>query len=159
MSIELLVNKLIEKKLKISTAESCTGGLLAKSITDVSGCSEIFELGIVAYANRIKNEFLLVSDEILTEYGAVSSQCSEAMARGLAKASNADINVSVTGIAGPGGATKTKPVGLIYFSVYLKNLNKLMTFELKLLGDRDQNRHECVAIIVEKLMEIVDNLA
>ena len=119
-----LVKKLNKKKLKISFAESCTGGMLASKITSISGASKVFGLGLVTYSNQAKISILKVNKKIIQKYGAVSPQCCEAMVKNLAKISKAQINVSVTGIAGPNGGTKTKPVGLVYIGV--KNKNKIL---------------------------------
>ena len=112
-----LVKKLIKKKLKISFAESCTGGLLASSITSISGSSKIFNLGLVTYSNQAKIKFLKVNKNIIKKYGAVSYECCKAMVENLSKISKANINVSITGIAGPKGGSKKKPVGLVYIGV------------------------------------------
>ena len=112
-----LVKKLIKKKLKISFAESCTGGLLASSITSISGSSKIFNLGFITYSNQAKIKFLKVNKNIIKKYGAVSHECCLAMVDNLSKISKANINVSITGIAGPNGGTKQKPVGLVYIGV------------------------------------------
>ena len=119
-----IVKKLNKKKLKISFAESCTGGMLASKITSISGASKVFGLGLVTYSNQSKISILKVNKRIIQKYGAVSPQCCEAMVKNLAKISKAQINVSVTGIAGPNGGTKTKPVGLVYIGV--KNKNKIL---------------------------------
>ena len=119
-----LVKKLIKKKLRISFAESCTGGMLACSITSVSGASKVFSLGLITYSNQAKIKVLKVNKNIIKKYGAVSSECCEAMVKNLAKISKAQINVSVTGIAGPNGGTKNKPVGLVYIAV--KKSNKIL---------------------------------
>ena len=112
-----LVKKLIKKKLKISFAESCTGGLLASSITSISGSSKIFSLGLITYSNQAKIKFLKVNKNIIKKYGAVSHECCLAMVNNLSKISKANINVSITGIAGTNGGTKQKPVGLVYIGI------------------------------------------
>ena len=112
-----LVKKLIKKKLKISFAESCTGGLLASSITSISGSSKIFNLGLITYSNQAKIKFLKVNKNIIKKYGSVSHECCLTMVDNLSKISKANINVSITGIAGPNGGTKQKPVGLVYIGV------------------------------------------
>ena len=119
-----LVKQLSKKKFKISFAESCTGGLLASKITSISGASKVFGLSLVTYSNQAKISVLKVNKSIIQKYGAVSSQCCEAMVKNLAKISKAQINVSVNGIAGPNGGTKTKPVGLVYIGV--KNKNEIL---------------------------------
>ena len=112
-----LVRLLTKKKLKLSIAESCTGGLLASSITSISGASKIFNLGLVTYSNEAKIKFLKINKDIIKKYGAVSHECCLAMANNLSKISKANINISITGIAGPGGGTKHKPVGLVYIGI------------------------------------------
>ena len=119
-----LVKQLNKKNLKISFAESCTGGMLASKITSISGASKVFGLSLVTYSNQAKISVLKVNKSIIQKYGAVSSQCCESMVKNLAKISKAQINVSITGIAGPNGGTKTKPVGLVYIGV--KNKNKIL---------------------------------
>ena len=105
------------KKLKLSVAESCTGGLLASSITSISGASKVFTLGLVTYSNQAKIRILRVNKNIIKKYGAVSHQCCLAMVNNLSKISKANINVSITGIAGPKGGTIQKPVGLVYIGI------------------------------------------
>jgi len=118
-----LVKKLIKKKIKISLAESCTGGLLASSITSINGSSKIFGLGLVTYSNQAKIKLLKINKNIIKKYGAVSHECCLAMVKNLSKISKANINVSITGIAGPTGGTKQKPVGLVYIGI--KKGNKI----------------------------------
>ena len=122
--MKTLVKKLTKKKLKIAFVESCTGGMLASKITSISGASKVFGLGLVTYSNQAKISILKVNKRIIQKYGAVSPLCCEAMVKNLAKISKAQINVSITGIAGPNGGTKTKPVGLVYIGV--KNKNKIL---------------------------------
>tara|TARA_B100000965_G_scaffold177314_1_gene147975 strand:+ start:93 stop:554 length:462 start_codon:yes stop_codon:yes gene_type:complete len=105
------------KNLKLAVAESCTGGLLASSITSISGASKVFNLGLVTYSNEAKIKVLKINKNIIKKYGAVSHECCLAMANNLSKISKANINVSITGIAGPGGSTKQKPVGLVYIGI------------------------------------------
>ena len=112
-----LIKKLIKKKLKISFVESCTGGLLASSVTSISGASKIFNLGLITYSNQAKIKFLKINKNIIKKYGAVSHECCLAMVNNLSRISKANINVSITGIAGPNGGTKQKPVGLVYIGV------------------------------------------
>ena len=119
-----IVKKLQQKKLKISFAESCTGGMLASTITSISGASKVFNLGLVTYSNDAKINVLKVNKKVIQKHGAVSAECCEAMVKSLSKLSKAHINVSITGIAGPKGGTKIKPVGLVYIGV--KRSNKLL---------------------------------
>jgi len=120
-----LVKLLIKKKLKISFVESCTGGLLASSITSVNGASKIFSLGFVTYSNQAKIKILKVNRNIIKKFGAVSHECCLAMVNNLSKISKANINVSITGIAGPKGGTKQKPVGLVYIGVKKGNKTQI----------------------------------
>ena len=109
-----LINLLKKKKLKISFAESCTGGLMSSIITSNAGSSKVFNLGLVTYSNKAKQKILKVPSKILKKYGAVSVQCCLSMVNKLSKISNSQINISITGIAGPKGGTKEKPVGLVF---------------------------------------------
>ena len=120
-----LVKILIKKKLKIAFAESCTGGLLASSITSISGASKIFNLGLITYSNQAKIKFLKVNKNIIKKYGAVSHECCLAMVNNLSKISKANINVSITGIAGPKGGSKQKPVGLVYIGIKKGNKTQI----------------------------------
>ena len=119
-----IVKRLIQKKLKVSFAESCTGGMLSSTITSVSGSSKVFNLGLVTYSNKIKIDILKVPKKILSKYGAVSNECCLSMVKNLSKISKANISVSITGIAGPNGGTKFKPVGLVYIGI--KKGNKII---------------------------------
>ena len=118
-----LIKILTKKKLKISFAESCTGGMIASAITSISGASKIFNLGLVTYSNQAKIKVLKVNKNIIRKYGAVSHECCYAMVKNLSKISKANINISITGIAGPKGGTKKKPVGLVYIGI--KKSNKI----------------------------------
>ena len=116
--------KLLKKKMLISCAESCTGGLLSSNITSISGSSKVFNLGLVTYSNKSKIKILKIKKKIIDNHGAVSPECCKAMVVNLSKISKADINVSITGIAGPNGGTKSKPVGLVYIG--FKKRNKII---------------------------------
>ena len=118
-----LIKLLIKKKVKISVAESCTGGLLASKITSIDGASKIFNLGLITYSNQAKIKILKVNKKVIKKFGAVSYECCYSMVNNLSKISKANINVSITGIAGPRGGTKEKPVGLVYIGV--KKGNKI----------------------------------
>ena len=118
----MILNKKIvfllkRKKFKLSIAESCTGGLLSNAITSVSGSSKVFSIGLVTYSNQAKTNLLKVSNQVIKKYGAVSVQCCLAMVNNLSKISKSKVCVSITGIAGPKGGSKEKPVGLVYIGI------------------------------------------
>ena len=117
------VIKLIKKKSKISIAESCTGGLLSSAITSINGSSKTFKLGLITYSNESKIKILKISKKIIKKYGAVSEQVCKAMAKNVSKIGKTNMSVSVTGIAGPSGGSKKKPVGLVYIGI--KKGNKI----------------------------------
>ena len=127
MSIQLLHKELIKKKLTISVAESCTGGLLAHNLTKLANSSKYFQIGLVTYSNHAKINILKVNKNIIQKYGAVSFKCCKEMVQSLSKVSKSKINISITGIAGPGGGTKLKPVGLVYIGI--KKGNKILIKE------------------------------
>ncbi len=131
---ENIVKKLIKKKIKISIAESCTGGLLSSTITSVSGSSKVFTLGLVAYSNQSKIKVLKVSKKIIRKYGTVSEQVCLTMAKNVAKIGKTNMSVSVTGIAGPSGGTRKKPVGLIYVGIKKGNKINIKKYLLKNKG-------------------------
>ena len=128
-TVEEIAKILTERKLKVATTESCTGGLLSSKLTDVSGSSAFIHLNLVTYANEAKHKMLGVKNETLDNFGAVSEECAYEMASGLMKLTGADICISTTGIAGPTGATKEKPVGLMYSTICTKD--KAITFETR----------------------------
>ena len=148
-----LVKILTKKKLKISFAESCTGGLLASSITSISGASKIFDLGLVTYSNQAKIKFLKVNKNIIKKYGAVSHECCLAMVNNLSKISKANISVSITGIAGPNGGTKQKPVGLVYIGV-----KKGKTLLIKENKFKSKNRSTIQKSTISKVIKLIDNI-
>ena len=118
MSLNKKVISLIKRKrMKLAIAESCTGGMLSSAITSVSGSSKIFNMGLVTYSNQAKKTILKVPQKIIKKYGAVSVQCCLAMVNNLSKISNSKVCVSITGIAGPKGGSKQKPVGLVYIGI------------------------------------------
>ena len=135
---EIISNLIINKELKISLAESCTGGFIAKSITDVPGSSKYFLGSIVAYNNGIKENILEIPSKIINQYGAVSRQVAESMAINVSKKFNSDISISCTGISGPTGGTNEKPVGTVYISI--KYLDKLVTKKFIFKLDRKLHR-------------------
>ncbi|ADQ40485.1 competence/damage-inducible protein CinA [Caldicellulosiruptor acetigenus I77R1B] len=131
---EVVIGLLAEKKLKVSVAESCTGGLICNKLTNVPGASEVFDRGFIVYSNEAKMKLLGVPEQVLKEHGAVSSQTARYMAQGALSNSLADIALSVTGIAGPGGGSETKPVGLVYIGIATKDYSE--SFEFRFSGDR-----------------------
>ena len=116
-----IYRKLLRKRMSISFAESCTGGLLSSVVTSISGSSKVFNMGLVTYSNKAKIKILKIQKKIIDNYGAVSPECCKAMVVNLSKISKSNINVSITGIAGPNGGTKAKPVGLVYIGFKKKN--------------------------------------
>lgn len=121
MSLKLLHKKLIKKKLTISVVESCTGGLLTYNLTKLSNSSNYFHIGLVSYSNESKVKILKVNKKTIIKHGAVSYECCKEMVEKLSKLSKSIINVSVTGIAGPNGGTKKKPIGLVYIGFQIRN--------------------------------------
>ena len=145
-----LINLLKKKKLKISFAESCTGGLMSSVITSNSGSSKVFDLGLVTYSNQAKQKILRVPNKVMKKYGAVSVQCCLSMVNNLSKISNSHINVSITGIAGPKGGTRKKPVGLVFIGLKFKKkifVNKYLF--------KNKTRINFQKITVNKVIKIV----
>lgn len=153
---EAVVAMLKEHHLKVATAESCTGGLIAKRITDVPGASEVFECGIISYANEIKHKVLGVSEDDLNKYGAVSEPVAKQMAQGALKVSGADIAVSVTGIAGPDSDSTDKPVGLVYIG--LADKENVWVREIRTSRrDRSYNRYVSASNALNMIRLYIDN--
>lgn len=153
---EAVVGMLKEHHLKVTTAESCTGGLIAKRITDVPGASEVFECGIISYANEIKHRVLGVSEDDLNKYGAVSEPVAKQMAQGALKVSGADIAVSVTGIAGPDSDSTGKPVGLVYIG--LADKENVWVREIRTSRrDRSYNRYVSASNALDMIRLYIDN--
>jgi PncC family amidohydrolase len=150
-----IINDLIQKKITVATAESCTGGLLAAAFTSYSGVSAIYQSGMITYSNDAKKQFLKVSPESLRRHGAVSRQVCAQMCFHLAKSSKCQLTLATTGVAGPGGGTKTKPVGLVYAGVcYQKTIYvKKLQFSSKLsrLQIQKGTVKECLVMIKEIL--------
>lgn len=144
-----------EKKLKIACAESCTGGLVGAALTELPGSSEIFNGSAVTYSNEAKKNILGVKENTLKNFGAVSEQCALEMAQGALKIYDADIAVSVTGIAGPDGGSELKPVGTVCFGVASKN--EVKTFTEKFSGSRSDIRGEAVNFALKKILEEIRN--
>tara|TARA_B100001115_G_C15545309_1_gene259398 strand:- start:69 stop:530 length:462 start_codon:yes stop_codon:yes gene_type:complete len=145
-----IIKRLIRKKIKISTAESCTGGLLASTITSISGASKIFDLGLVTYSNQAKIKILKVNKNIIKKYGAVSHECCYEMTNNLSKISKANVNISITGVAGPRGGTKKKPVGLVYIGVKKGDKTQIIKCLFK-----SKKRHSIQKSTVKKALNLV----
>lgn len=157
---QTLVELLTKKGLKIATAESCTGGLISKKITDISGASSVFDCGVCSYANSIKTKLLGVSEETLSKYGAVSDKTAMEMASGVRRISGADVGVSTTGIAGPLGGSQYKPVGLVYVGVSTIYEDKVFKFTLSEGGknNRESIRELASSAALYVAIGIVGNL-
>ena len=151
--MNLLIKKLVKKNLKISFAESCTGGMLSSAITSISGASKVFNIGLITYSNHAKIKFLKVNKNIIKKYGAVSHECCLAMVNNLSKISKANINVSITGIAGPNGGTKQKPVGLVFIGI--KKGNKIV---IKKNLFNSKNRKAIQKATVKKALQLVNTI-
>tara|TARA_B100002051_G_scaffold263825_1_gene287917 strand:- start:2 stop:475 length:474 start_codon:yes stop_codon:yes gene_type:complete len=145
-----VVKLLKKKKLKISVAESCTGGILSSTITSVSGSSKVFTMGLVTYSNQSKNRILKVPKQIIKKYGAVSIQCCFSMVNNLSKISKSNFAVSITGIAGPSGGTKQKPVGLVYIGIKRANKVKINRYLFK-----NKGRSNIQKAAVKKSLELI----
>lgn len=156
---ETVVRKLLSRGMTIATAESCTGGLLAKRITDVAGASDVFEMGAVTYANRIKEQVLGVSAQTLEQYGAVSPETAREMAEGIRKAAGSDIGIGITGIAGPGGGSTEKPVGLVYIA--MSTAEKMVVCRKSTgsrVRSREWNRHTAASCALDLVRRELDGL-
>ena len=149
-----LIRILTKKKLKISFVESCTGGMLASTITSISGASKVFNLGLVTYSNQAKIKVLKVNENIIKKYGAVSYECCYTMVKNLSKISKANINISITGIAGPKGGTKKKPVGLVYIGVKKGNKIQVNKYFFK-----SKKRSSIQRATVKKALDLILRIA
>ena len=152
---EILGKFLSENNLTISSVESCTGGLLSSKLTDVSGSSSFVRLNLVTYSNEAKQKMLNVNEATLNNFGAVSEECAFEMAKGLYELTKSDICVSTTGIAGPTGGTKEKPVGLMYSTIYAPTKNK--TYKILVASElqRVQIKEAFVQKVIENLLEFL----
>ena len=153
--LEKVSKRLHENNLSVVSAESCTGGWVAKQFTDLAGSSAIFDRGFVTYSNQAKQDMLGVSIEALDKYGAVSEQVVIEMVEGALKKSQADIALSISGIAGPGGGTEKKPVGTVCFG-WMKKGNKPHVKTIIFKGDRDEIRRQAVDFSLNGVLEIMD---
>lgn len=150
---ELLLDLLRQKKLHISTAESCTGGMIATSLTAIPGSSDVVNGGIVSYTNEIKHNVLGVKTETLEKYSAVSEECTREMAEGAAKLLNTEVSVSVSGYAGPSGGTAEKPAGTVCFGFYVQGKTSSTTRHF--FGGRSNVRREAVLFAISNLLKMV----
>tara|TARA_B100001173_G_scaffold253600_1_gene225067 strand:- start:485 stop:949 length:465 start_codon:yes stop_codon:yes gene_type:complete len=153
MSIQLIHKKLIKRKLTISVAESCTGGLLAHNLTKLANSSKYFQMGLTTYSNQAKIKILKVNKNIIGKYGAVSKECCKAMVQNLSKISKSKINVSITGIAGPGGGSKEKPVGLVYIGV-----KKGKTLIIKENKFKSRKRNSIQKSTISNVIKIINSI-
>jgi nicotinamide-nucleotide amidase len=147
-------NRLRDERLMLATAESCTGGMVAMAITDISGSSGWFERGFVTYSNQAKSEMIGVPADMIEKFGAVSEQVARAMAEGALRNSRAQVSLSITGVAGPGGGTETKPVGMVCFgwSNRLHTLVETHVFK----GDRERIRVQAAEQGLRGLLKLLD---
>ena len=150
--IKKIIDKLIKKNISISVAESCTGGLIANTITKYSGVSKIFSYGIITYSNKAKTKYLSVSKTNLSKFGAVSKEVAEDMINGLYENERTKICISTTGIAGPNGGTKLKPVGLVYIGLKINNKNYI--FKKIYKGNRLDTQRKTRDFIFRKINEL-----
>ena len=145
-----VIKLLFKKKFKISCVESCTGGLLASSFTSISGSSKVFTLGLVTYSNQAKISILKVPKKIIKKYGAVSYETCSSMVKNLSKLSKTNISISITGVAGPKGGTKEKPVGLVYIG-----LKKGKNILIKRYLFKNKNRQSIQLSTVNKALKLI----
>ena len=141
------------RNLSVATAESCTGGLIGHTFTNVPGSSEYFDRGIISYSNRAKMELLGVSETMIKEHGAVSEDVAKSMAEGVRKRSKVDIGISTTGIAGPSGGTEEKPVGLVYISI--STVDNIIVKKFQFSGSRLENKESTCNAALKMLLEFL----
>ena len=152
---QVIADLLIQNNLTVSTAESCTSGLLASRLTDVPGSSQYFKGGSVCYSNELKINDVGVKKDLIEKYGAVSEEVAESLAKNIAKKNNTDIGIGITGIAGPGGGTEKKPVGLVFVGIFYKN--NLYIKRYNLTPDRITNRELTVTLCLNEIRKILRN--
>ena len=150
-----IINKLIKNNITISVAESCTGGMIASEITSVPNSSNIFNLGLVTYSNQSKEKLLKIKKQNLKKYGAVSSQICKDMIENLFKISKTDICISTTGIAGPSGGSKLKPVGLVYIGIKFKKISKIYMYNFNKKLERNKIQKKTVNTAFNLLDQII----
>ena len=151
-SLKQIINLLKNQKISLSVAESCTGGMLAQAITSVNGASEVFKFGIITYSNQSKIKYLKIPLKIIKKYGSVSQECCRSMVVNLSRISNAKLNVAITGIAGPKGGSKAKPVGLVYIGIKKGNKTTINKYLFK-----NKNRESIRISSVKKSLELIKN--
>ncbi|NEX01115.1 nicotinamide-nucleotide amidase [Pseudobutyrivibrio sp. NOR37] len=156
MDASVIVDRLASMKMTVATAESCTGGLIASSIVDIAGASDCFNEGYITYSNEAKMRNLSVKESTLMQYGAVSTQTAKEMAMGVRKKAHADFGIASTGIAGPGGGSPEKPVGLVYIACAYDD--KCQVRQLNLSGDRSQVRHQAADEALQLLSDCMDEI-
>ena len=154
---EKLVNLLIEKKLHITTAESCTGGMVASRIVDVANASKVFNVAYVTYANEAKEKYLNVDSKTIEKYGVVSEEVTKQMALGALKEANADISIVTSGIAGPTGGTEYKPVGMVCFGVGIKDNVYTSTKYFGSIG-RNKVRSMATEYIIDFAIKLIEKM-
>ena len=156
MDASVIVDRLASMNMTVATAESCTGGLIASSIVDIAGASDCFNEGYITYSNEAKMRNLSVKESTLMQYGAVSTQTAKEMAMGVRKKAHADFGIASTGIAGPGGGSPEKPVGLVYIACAYDD--KCQVRQLNLSGDRSQVRHQAAHEALQLLSDCMDEI-
>ncbi len=152
-SVQVVADRLLRHRQKVCTAESCTGGLIAKTFTDLAGSSDWFERGFVTYSNAAKNEMLAVPASLIEDYGAVSEAVATAMASGALRHSEADYSIAVTGVAGPGGGSDDKPVGTVWIAV--ASAEQMVAKRYQFDGDRQAVRAATLHSALELLLDLV----
>ncbi len=152
-SVQVVADRLLRHRQKVCTAESCTGGLIAKTFTDLAGSSDWFERGFVTYSNAAKNEMLAVPASLIEDYGAVSEAVATAMASGALRHSEADYSIAVTGVAGPGGGSDDKPVGTVWIAV--ASAGQMVAKRYQFDGDRQAVRAATLYSALELLLDLV----
>ena len=154
-SVQAVADRLLKHRQKVCTAESCTGGLIAKTFTDLAGSSEWFERGFVTYSNAAKTDMLAVPASLIEDYGAVSEAVATAMASGALRHSKADYSIAVTGVAGPGGGSDDKPVGTVWIAV--ASAEQMVARRYQFDGDRQAVRAATLITAIEELLDLVES--
>jgi len=152
-SVQAVADRLLKHRQKVCTAESCTGGLIAKTFTDLAGSSDWFERGFVTYSNAAKTDMLAVPASLIEDYGAVSEAVATAMASGALRHSQADYSIAVTGVAGPGGGSDDKPVGTVWIA--LASAGQMVARRYQFDGDRQAVRAATMQTALELLLDLV----